>query len=61
MIAANWEAWYRALRARDPEAYRKAINYTEAVSLTFNTPQKAAAEYERTAVMLACELLDVQP
>lgn len=58
---ANWEQWYRALKERDPQAYRSAIQGVEAVTLTFNVPTKAAAEYERAAVMLACELLGVRP
>jgi len=57
----DWERWYRALRAADPDAYQAAINGVEAVTLTFNVPQKAAAEYERNAVMLACQLLGVKP
>lgn len=60
MTGANWEAWYRALKARDPEVYRRTISYMEAVALNHSVPQKAAAEYERSAVMLACELLDVR-
>lgn len=58
---ADWERWYRALRAADPEAYRKAISYSEGVTLNHNTPMKAAAEYERSMVMLACDLLQVRP
>lgn len=58
---ANWEQWYRALKDRDPDAYRKIIQGIEAVTLTFRVPTKAAAEYERTAVMLACDLLGVHP
>lgn len=60
-IGANWEEWYRALKAADPDAYRKAIGYVEAVTLSHNVPTKAAAEYERAAVMLACEILEVTP
>lgn len=58
---ADWEKWYRALRAADSEAYRKAISYSESVTLNHNTPMKAAAEYERSMVMLACDLLRVRP
>lgn len=60
MKATDWDVWYRALKERDPAAYRNAIGYMEAVSLNYNVPHKAAAEYERSAVMLACELLGVR-
>lgn len=60
MTKIDWEAWYRALKERDPEVYRRTIDYMEAVTLNHSVPQKAAAEYERTAVLLACELLDVR-
>lgn len=61
MRGTNWEAWYRALKELDPDAYKNAIQSMEAVTLTFNVPTKAAAEYERAAVMLACQLLGVRP
>ena len=61
IVGAQWESWYRALKRANPEAYRKAIGYIEATTLTFKVPTKAAAEYERAAVMLACELLGVRP
>lgn len=57
----QWERWYSALRAANPDAYRKAISYSESVTINNNTPLKAAADYERSMVMLACELLDVRP
>lgn len=60
MIGEKWEAWYRALKARDPEVYRRTIDCMEAVTLNHSVPQKAAAEYERSAVMLACDLLNVR-
>ena len=58
----DWEKWYRALKASNPEAYRKAIGYVEAVTLSHFAPRvplKAAADYERATVMLVCELLGV--
>lgn len=64
MPGQDWERWYRALKAANPEAYRKAIGYMEATTLSHYAPavpQKAAADYERAAVMLACELLGVRP
>ena len=57
----DWEKWYRALKQHDPQIYMMAINGVEAVTLTYNTPTKAAAEYERNAVMFACDLLGVKP
>jgi hypothetical protein len=57
----NLESWYRTLKAVHPDAYRKAIGYSEALSLKFNWPLKQAAECERSHVMLACELLGVKP
>ena len=57
----DWERWYATLRNADPEAYRKAIQYAEGVSLNHNLPDKAAAACEVSHVMLACELLGIQP
>jgi hypothetical protein len=56
----NWESWYRALKQRDPDIYRKAIQYSEALALNYNFPMKQAAECERSHVMLACEILGVK-
>jgi hypothetical protein len=61
MTRHDWEAWYRALKAANPDAYRKAIGYSEAMALNFNWPMKQAAECERSHVMLACELIGVKP
>ena len=60
-FSPNWESWYRALKQRDPEIFRKAIEYSEGVTLTFNIALAPAAEYERAMVMLACEILGVEP
>ena len=57
----DWESWYRALKTTDQEAYRKAIQYAEGLSINFNFPIKQAAEVERSHVMLACEILGVRP
>lgn len=57
----KWKSWYAALKAVEPEAYAKAIQYSEGLSLTFRFPLKQAAEVERAMVMLACELLSVSP
>jgi hypothetical protein len=45
-VNPNWDAWYRALKQRDPGAYRKAIGYSEAMALNFKWPIKQAAECE---------------
>ena len=58
---ANWEAWYHALRAANPEAYRQAIEHSEGLSLNYNLSPNAAAEVERSHVMLACSILGVRP
>ena len=60
-VGANWETWYRALKSVNREAYDKAIRYSEALSLKYNLPLTQAAEFERSHVMLACELLGVRP
>ena len=60
-IGEDWESWYRALKAANPDAYRKAIGHMEEVTITHHMPLQAAAEYERAAVLLACELLGVKP
>lgn len=60
-VRDNWEAYYRALKDKYPAEYQKAIQGIEAVTLTFNVPTKAAAEYERTAVMILCDVLHVMP
>jgi hypothetical protein len=57
----DWERWYFALKQQQPDAYRKAIEYTEAVTLNFRVAQKAAGAYECAAVLLACDLLGVKP
>ena len=57
---ANWEAFYRALKMSHPDAYWKAIQYAEGIALRFNLEPKAAAENERSHVMLACELMEVE-
>lgn len=57
----DWESWYRALKNEHPDVYQDAIQGVEAVTLSFNVPTKAAAEYERNAVMLACSILKVRP
>jgi hypothetical protein len=57
----NWEKWYQTLKAVEPEAYYKAIQYGEGISLHFSLPLEQAAEVERSHVMLACELLGIKP
>ena len=61
VTANKWQGWYRALRAVEPDAYRKAISYAEGVTLQHNLSDKLAADIEVACVMLACELLDVKP
>ena len=58
---ADWQKWYRALKQERPDAYKKAIEYTEGVTLKFGVPSKAAADYEVAAVLLACDLLGISP
>jgi hypothetical protein len=58
---SDYDKWYAALKAVEPEAYFKAIQYAEGVTLKFNLPEKAAVECERSHVMLACELLGIRP
>ena len=57
----EWKKYYTALKAVDPNAFRKAIQYGEAVTLTHSLGHKAAADIEVSFVMQACELLDIQP
>jgi len=57
----DWERWYKTLRAVEPDAYRKAIEFSEGVSLTHNLDTKVAADVEVACVMLACDLLGVKP
>lgn len=57
----GWKKYYAALKAVDPNAYYKAIQYGEGVSLTHNLDYKVAADIEVALVMQACELLDIQP
>ncbi len=54
------ELWYRALRERDPSAYRKAIEYMEVVTLNHKVDLTVAADYEVAAVMLLCEVLNIE-
>jgi hypothetical protein len=60
-VGADWEMWYRALKAHDAAIYQRVIQGVEAVTLTYRIPTQAAAEYERNAVMLACDLLSIRP
>lgn len=60
-LDTQWKRWYRALKAVEPDAYKKAIEYAAGVSLTYNMPLEQSAEVERSHVMLACELLGVTP
>ena len=57
----DWEKWYVALRAVEPDAYKAAIEYAEGLSLNYNFSLMVAAEVERSHVMLACRVLRVQP
>lgn len=61
MMSDKWEPWYRTLKAVEPEAYRKAIEYGQGVSLTHDLDNNIAADVEIACVMLACELLGVKP
>lgn len=58
---SDWPQWYRALRYQHPDAFKKAINYMESVTIQYRIPERAAAEYERAAVMMLCEVLEVSP
>jgi len=49
-IGADWKKWYDALKHKNFHAFNRAISYAESVSLSFDTPLKAAAEYERASV-----------
>jgi len=57
----NYEPWYLALKAVEPDAYQKAIQYAEGICLNGAVSHKRAAEVEAAFVMLACELLNVNP
>lgn len=57
----DYEPWYRALKAVEPDAYRKAIQYAEGFSINNRLSTEAAFEVERSHVMLACELLEIVP
>lgn len=56
-----WKKWYAALKNSRPDAYWKAINYSEAETINHRIPMKAAASIERAMVMLCCELLEIKP
>lgn len=60
-IGEDWKRWYSALKATHPDWYFKAIRYAEAQTINHNIPTKAAADIERSFVMFACEMLDVDP
>lgn len=60
-IGSDWKNWYNALRAAHPDVYEKAIRYSEAQCINHRIPTQPAADIERSYVMFACELLDVNP
>jgi hypothetical protein len=60
-IGDDWKRWYSALRAAHPDIYSKAIRYSEAQCINHRIEGKAAADIERSYVMFACELMDVDP
>lgn len=56
-MSGNWEKTYAELKAVDPQLYRKALQYSEGLALTYNFNHKVAAEVERAMVSLALEIL----
>ena len=60
-IRDDWKRWYRALKATHPEWYAKAIRYSEAQTINHRIANPAAADIERSFVMFACEMLEVDP
>jgi len=57
----NYEPWYLALKAVEPDAYQKALQYAEGICLKYAFSHEGAAEVEAAFVTLACELLNVKP
>ena len=57
----DYDKWYRALKAVEPDAYKKAVEYAQGVSLNHQLPLKVSADIEIASVMLACELLGIRP
>ena len=57
----DWQPWYRALKKHSFTKYRKAIDYMEGNSINHDLSTKAAADFERAAVMLCCEVLGIEP
>lgn len=57
----EWQLWYSALKALEPEAYQKAIRYADGMAMQHKLPTYAAADIERSHIMLACELLGIRP
>ena len=61
MTYAEFEPWFKELRWRNPEAYRKALAYSEGVTLKHDLAVSVEADIEQATVMLACELLEITP
>jgi acetyl-CoA carboxylase alpha subunit len=61
MTYPEFKPWLNELKWRNPEAYRKAIVYSEGVALKHELPLPIAVDVEQAAVMLTCELLGITP
>lgn len=57
----DWGDWYHALKHHDIDIYRRTIEWMESVTLQNQVPTNIAADYERTAVLLVCEILRIKP
>jgi hypothetical protein len=60
LIAAHREKVYRALKERDFDLYRRSIQAAEAVTLTFDLPQRVAVELEAAVVLMVADALGVK-
>lgn len=57
---SEWKKWYRALKSANPDAYRKAIESAGGLSINHRIDNKVSADIERSFVVFACGLLEIQ-
>lgn len=55
------DLYYIALKARHPKKHSRAVQYAEGVTLAHNLDPEIAATVESACILLACELLEVDP
>lgn len=56
MPLKDWKTYYFRLKQRNPEHYRKAIQYAEGFSLDGGMDTRKAADLENAFVVFALEL-----